>query len=323
MKKTLIILGSLVIALLLAACSGKDQFKKTRSGLLYKIISDGKGEVVKKGNILKIHFTQKVRDSLLGTSYGKMPFYGPVDSVGPTYNPAEVFPLLRKGDSAIVVLLADTLLKKQGQLPPFIKRKDKITLTFRVIDVFTSDSLATADRTAEADKEQKRALAEAEQQKTTKTKELEDYIAKNKITAQKTPGGTFVEVKEPGTGVQADSGKQVSVRYTGKLFPSGKVFESNQEAGKEAFKLVLGTHAVIAGWEEGLAHFKKGGKGTLYIPFYQAYGPQPGPGGTPFENLIFDVVVEDVTNAPAPQAPPHPEHPGHENEGKIEAKPKK
>jgi hypothetical protein len=48
---------------------------------------------------------------------------------------------------------------------------------------------------------------------------------------------------------------------------------------------------------------KKGGKATLYIPGFLAYGPQPGPGGKPFESLVFDVDVEDVADkAPAPKA---------------------
>ena len=35
--------------------------------------------------------------------------------------------MFRKGDSAVTVLLADSLVHKPGsQLPPFMKRKDKI-----------------------------------------------------------------------------------------------------------------------------------------------------------------------------------------------------
>ena len=318
MKRTTILLGSLAV-LLLAACSG-GSFKKTRSGLLYKIISDGKGKPAQRGHILKVHFAQRLqgtnKDTLLGESYGKMPSYAQVDSVGPIYSPAEIFPLLRKGDSAIVIMMADTLFKKNpGGMPPFIGKKDKIMLTFKVVDLFTADSLAQKDQMVENTKEQARQqaeqqkmAAEGEKLKAPAVKEIEDYLAKNKITAQKAAGGTFVEIKEPGTGEQAAPGKKLSVRYTGKLFPSGKVFESNMEAGKPPYDLVLGTGSVIPGWDEGLAFFKKGGKGTLYIPFFQAYGDRPGPGNKPHESLMFDVEVVDVTDAappaPGPGAPP-------------------
>ena len=145
--------------------------------------------------------------------------------------------------------------------------------------------------------------------KAPKTKELEDYLAKNKIKYVKAPLGTMVVVTEPGTGMQVDSGKAVAVRYTGKSFPSLKVFESNMEPAKPAFTVIVGTHSVIPGWDEGLKYFKSGGKGTLYIPFYQAYGAQQGPGGTPFENLVFDVQIDNVKDTvpkPMAQMPPPP-----------------
>lgn len=314
MKRTTILLGALAV-LLLAACKDGG-LKKTRSGLLYKIISDEKGKPAQRGHILKIHYAQRIKgpgkDTLLGESYGKMPAYPTVDSVGPIYSPAEIFPLLRKGDSAVVIMLADTLFKKNpGGMPPFITRKDQIVLTFKVVDVYTADSLAQKDQMAESMKEQTR--QQAEQQKLAEegqklrapaVKEIEDYLAKNKITAQKAAGGTFVVIKEEGTGPQAAAGKKLSVKYTGKLFPSGKEFESNMDGSRPPYELVLGTGSVIPGWDEGLAFFKKGGKGTLYIPFFQAYGDRPGPGQKPHESLIFDVEIVDVKDAEAPTPAP-------------------
>lgn len=313
MKRVTIFLGCLAVLLMAAACNG-GKLKKTRSGLLYKIISDGKGNPAQRGNTLKIYFAQRLKgpgkDSLLRDNYGKMPAYAPVDSVGQIYDPAEIFPLLRKGDSAVVYVSMDTLMRKNpGAFPPSITAKDQIVLTFKVVDVFTVDSLMEQDRMAESTKEQTRMQAEqeklaeeGEKKKAPAIKEIEDYLAKNKINAQKAPGGTFVEVKEPGTGMQAAAGKKVSVKYTGKLFPSGKVFESNMDGSRPPFEVVLGMGAVIAGWDEGLTYFKKGGKGTLYIPFFQAYGDRPGPGQTPHESLIFDVEVVDVADANTPPA---------------------
>jgi FKBP-type peptidyl-prolyl cis-trans isomerase len=206
-----------------------------------------------------------------------------------------------------VIRLADSLAKKQGMLPEFIKPKDKLILSFRVVEVFTADSIAQKDQMAEMQKAQQRQAQKQESLRGPKVKEIEDYLAKNKINATKAPQGTFVEVKQQGNGAQVDSGKYCSIRYTGKNFPSMKVFESNMEAGKEPFSVVVGTHAVIPGWDEGLKYFKQGGKGTLYIPFFNAYGAQPGPGGQPYENLVFDVEVVSVSDsAPKQQAMPMP-----------------
>jgi hypothetical protein len=93
MRRLTIILTSLALVFI-AGCSDGG-FKRTKSGLLYKIISDGKGPVAKKGEFLKLEFQQKLRDSVLGSSYGQMPAFVMVDSVGPIYDPAEVFNLLR------------------------------------------------------------------------------------------------------------------------------------------------------------------------------------------------------------------------------------
>jgi FKBP-type peptidyl-prolyl cis-trans isomerase FkpA len=303
MKKTTLLLSALTLLLMGTACKNSG-FKKTKSGLLYKIISSGNGPLVKRGDIIKLHFINKLRDSILISSYERMPFYGKVDSIGPVYDPQEIFPLLRKGDSAVIVQLADSLQKKQGMLPEYIKPKDKLVLTIKVVDVFTADSVAQKDQMAEMQKAQQNEQKKLESLKGPKAKEIEDYLAKNKIQYQKAPQGTYVEIKDPGNGAQVDSGKHVSVRYTGKVFPSMKEFESN------SFDVVVGTHAVIAGWDEGLKYFKKGGKGTLYIPFFLAYGPQKGPGGSQYENLVFDIEVSDVSDsAKKPVAPPMPQMP--------------
>jgi FKBP-type peptidyl-prolyl cis-trans isomerase FkpA len=285
--------------MMVMACNNQG-FKKTKSGLLYKIISDGKSEVAKRGQFLKINFVQKVRDSVLNSSTEGMPVYTPVDSTGPNYSAAEIFPMLRKGDSAVIILLADSLQRKSGQpLPPFIKKKDKFTLYLRVLDVFPSQALVRKDEESEIQKQRQKEI-----------KIVEDYLAKNKITTQKTEKGTYVEVKSKGDGPAVDSGKEISVRYTGKAIPSGKVFESNMNGpNTEPYKFVVGRRQIIQGWDDGLRLFKKGGKGTLYIPAFLAYDSRQGPGGKQYENLIFDVDIVDVKDAPnqpsANAMPPH------------------
>jgi FKBP-type peptidyl-prolyl cis-trans isomerase FkpA len=281
------------LALLGAVACTNSEFKKTKSGLLYKIYSDGKGEPAKKGQFLKANIIQKLRDSTLYSTYGGFPFYTPVDSPRPTYSHNEILSYLRKGDSAVCVLLVDSLERKfGGQLPPFLKKKDKITITLKVLDIFPSQDLVITDRTQELAKEKDREV-----------KVMEKYLADSNVKAEKTEKGTYVVVKSTGDGTQVDSGKQVFVRYTGKLFPSGKVFESNMTGpGNDPFKFVVGAHQIIPGWDDGLRKFKKGGKGTLYVPAFMAYDQQPGPGHKPFESLIFDIEVVDVTDAPPPSA---------------------
>ena len=112
---------------------------------------------------------------------------------------------------------------------------------------------------------------------------MESYLASKKITAQQTGAGTFVEIKEPGTGSSVTDGDTVAVKYTGRILATDSVFESN------TYTFPLGEGSVIQGWDEGIRLLKVGGKGTLYIPGFLAYGPNARPPFRPFEALIFDV----------------------------------
>ena len=289
MKKINSLLFALLGILLLTACDNQG-LKKTKSGLLYKIISDGKNPIVKKGQFIKLSFSQKVRDSVLFSSDSSLPAYVRIDSVpSGAYSPIEIFSMLSKGDSAVIIQLGDSIRRKSGQpLPPFIHNKDKIILTMKVKDVFDNEELVRKDREF---------LMDAFHAK--EIRQVENYLQQHNIKTTKTVQGTFVEIKNPGEGVQADSGKQVSVIYTGKLIPSGKVFDTNDEGGKQPIKFIIGRHSVIPGMEYGVTGLKKGGVATLYIPAYLAYDEQPGPGHTPNENIYFDVKIVDVTEAPA------------------------
>jgi FKBP-type peptidyl-prolyl cis-trans isomerase FkpA len=298
MKKINSALFALLGVFLLVSCDNQG-LKKTKSGLVYKIISDQKNPVVKRGQFVKLSFSEKVRDSVLFSSKDGLPAYVKIDSVPPnSYSPVEIFSMLRKGDSAVVIQLGDSIQRKSGQpLPPFIHKKDKIILTLHVDDVFDTEDQLKADRMA--------AMNVLHARENT---EVESYLQKNNIEATKTSLGTFVQIHTPGDGPLIDSGKEVSVLYTGKLFPSGKVFETNNEEGKPALKFVVGSHSIIPGWDDGVRLLKKGASATFYIPAFLAYDQQPGPDKKPNENLIFDVKIVDVTVAPPPSA--HPTMPG-------------
>jgi hypothetical protein len=61
---------------------------------------------------------------------------------------------------------------------------------------------------------------------------------------------------------------------------------------------------MIQGMDDGVKLFRKGGTGILYLPAYLAYDAQAGPNHKPYESLIFEIQVVDVTNAPIEQPKP-------------------
>jgi FKBP-type peptidyl-prolyl cis-trans isomerase len=100
-----------------------------------------------------------------------------------------------------------------------------------------------------------------------------------------------------GNGAEATAGKKVSVHYTGWLYNNGvkgAKFDSSVDRG-QPFQFTLGAHQVIAGWDEGVAGMKVGGKRTLIIPPELGYGAR-GAGGVipPNATLMFDVELLGV-----------------------------
>ena len=119
---------------------------------------------------------------------------------------------------------------------------------------------------------------------------MEAYLTRKKINASKVQG-TYVVVKDKGTGTPAATGKVVTVKYAGRLLKDDKPFEASE------YIFELGAGQAIDGWDQGIPEFNKGGKGTLFVPAYLAYGKNPGPGGTPFESLIFEIEILNVSNS--------------------------
>src|SRR5471030_622178 len=77
-----------------------------------------------------------------------------------------------------------------------------------------------------------------------------------------------------GTGASPKPGQICVMHYTGWLYEGakkGKKFDSSVDRN-EPFEFPIGQHKVIAGWDEGVATMKVGGKRTLIIPPALGYG---------------------------------------------------
>ena len=112
-----------------------------------------------------------------------------------------------------------------------------------------------------------------------------------------TPSGLQIIDVKIGTGAACRPGQICVMHYTGWLYQNGakgQKFDSSLDRGKP-FEFPLGKHQVIAGWDEGVAMMKVGGKRTLIIPPALGYGAR-GAGGVipPNATLMFDVELLDV-----------------------------
>ena len=98
-----------------------------------------------------------------------------------------------------------------------------------------------------------------------------------------TPSGLKYIDTKVGTGASPRTGQTCVMHYTGWLYEGGQKgakFDSSVDRG-EPFAFKIGMHQVIAGWDEGVATMKVGGKRTLIIPPALGYGARGAAGDCP------------------------------------------
>ena len=105
----------------------------------------------------------------------------------------------------------------------------------------------------------------------------------------------YIEVAA-GTGKLAEPGKVYVVQYTGWL-TDGTKFDSSYDRG-QPISFEQGKRKVIPGWDAGFEGMRVGGKRRFMIPYQLAYGEKGRGKIPPQAELIFDVELIDVQDAP-------------------------
>jgi peptidylprolyl isomerase len=108
------------------------------------------------------------------------------------------------------------------------------------------------------------------------------------------PADLVLEDLEEGGGDEARSGQQVEVHYVGVAWSDGQQFDASWDRN-DPFVFGLGQGQVIAGWDQGVAGMKVGGRRRITIPPHLGYGSR-GAGGVikGGETLVFVVDLLDV-----------------------------
>jgi peptidylprolyl isomerase len=92
-----------------------------------------------------------------------------------------------------------------------------------------------------------------------------------------------------GEGAEAQPGQQVEVHYVGVAWSTRQQFDASWDRN-DTFEFGLGAGQVIAGWDQGVAGMKVGGRRQITIPPHLGYG-KAGAGGVikGGETLVFVV----------------------------------
>ena len=125
---------------------------------------------------------------------------------------------------------------------------------------------------------------------------LGTVLSGNRVTPAGMASALTITDTQVGTGLVASAGKNITVHYSGYLYNATAAgqrstkFDSSVDRGAP-FSFVLGTGAVIAGWDQGVAGMKVGGKRTLVIPASLGYGASGTADGAilPNASIVFDV----------------------------------
>ncbi len=103
------------------------------------------------------------------------------------------------------------------------------------------------------------------------------------------PADLVIEDIEEGTGAEAVAGQNVQVHYVGVAWSTNKQFDASWDR-PGSFSFPLGGGRVIAGWDQGVAGMKVGGRRKITIPPHLGYGDAGARGAIKGgETLIFVV----------------------------------
>lgn len=273
MKNTLAVI---VVLLLLFACSNEPDVIKTESGLSYLDEKVGEGREVKDGDLVVIHFAAwRIGDSSSIYSDWQNDSTKNSFKIASSYETSQTlkyivgseqfvkgsdegFIGMKTGGKRTIIIPSSLAYGEQGFGP--IPPNSSLKLLVEVLEV--KDPVVA------------------------KMRQVDSTLFKQ------TSSGLKYAIIEEGNGPEADSGKIVTVHYSGFL-QDGKVFDSSIERD-EPLTLMLGVGQVIPGWEEGIDLLKQGSKAQLIIPPQLAYGDRDLGVIPPNSTLIFDVEVVEV-----------------------------
>jgi len=253
------------------------------STLQVKVLSDGEGPAVKKGEFLVADYLGQLwRDNkVFDNSYNRGP-------AGFRIGEGQVIPgwdegLVGKkiGSRVLLVIPPDKGYGSKGQPDADIRADD--TLVF-VVDVLGAHAA--------------KAAASGQTVELSSSLPAVSGAAAPKIAiprGEKPPTSLISQMVVKGDGPAVTKGQLLVSQYTGVLWRDGKTFDSSWDRGQPA-SFGIGVGQVIKGWDEGLVGKPVGSRVLLVIPPGKGYGKS----GAPQASIRGDdtlVFVVDVIGA--------------------------
>ncbi|MEL6943034.1 MAG: FKBP-type peptidyl-prolyl cis-trans isomerase, partial [Bacteroidota bacterium] len=234
--------------------------QSSNSGLHYIIEEEGPGDAPGISDIVVVRLKQSLLD---GTVINEIVGDSSVTIGIPALLPGlqESLLLLKKGGKG--TFLMPSYLGLGNAASADIPANSVLIFELELVDILTTERILEID-----------------------IETIENYLEENNIEADSTDQGIFYFFEEEGEGENVPSGATVTVKYKG-YFLNGTVFDETEGDATATFPL----SGVIRGWQLGIPLFKKGGKGTIFLPSALAYGPSGNASIPPNTVLAFDIEV--------------------------------
>ena len=235
----------------------------TESGLQYEVIEPGEGPIPEAGDVVSIHYTATLEDGTeIDNTYERGETAASVLGRGIVITGGgEGVALMHEGEKSRLVIPPELAFGEQGGAGGLVPPNSTIIFEVELVSIQAGAPEAPTE------------VKEADYMTTESGLKYNDFVV--------------------GDGPSPETGQTVTVHYTGWL-EDGTKFDSSLDRG-QPFTFTIGMRQVIAGWDEGVATMKVGGKRQLVIPSELGYGEQ-GAGAVipPNATLIFEVELLDV-----------------------------
>jgi FKBP-type peptidyl-prolyl cis-trans isomerase len=258
--------------------------KTTPNGFKFTVVKSGDGILPKPQQCVVFDFTVKdSNDSTWSSSYEQgIPIIVPIGDTSRIHEETGMFQMFRMmsaADSITITQPVNAFFRDvYGAFPPpGIDSTMTMTCNVKV--------KAVIEMHQQRDYMEKLLAKRKPAQKAKDLKKIDDYLAKNNITAQQDTSGIRYVVHKSAGGEKPAAGNCVQVAYHGKFLENGRTFDKNDDV---SFSLA----GVIPGWQYGIPLLGVGDSATLYIPSHLCYGPEGIRGAIPPDAiLIFDVKI--------------------------------
>jgi FKBP-type peptidyl-prolyl cis-trans isomerase len=264
--------------------------KPLASGLYYKTLQKGYGRKPKAGEMCQVylHVEAVGVDYVLFDNYKDDPIFIEYGKPFDTEGLMEGLGMMKEGEKARLIVPSKIGVGADGNngaVPAFS------TIIYEV----KLDKLKTKEevekirkKIANRKKREKEALKQAEPGK------IAAYVKKHNITTKPLASGLYYLPEKEGKGAHPQEGNTLSVHYTLYNTDDEKLFSTYDDG--RPFMFVLGSGAVIQGWEEALPLMRKGGKAKLIIPSKLGYKgvEKKAFNIPPYSPLIIELEVMDI-----------------------------